>query len=143
MRIAPGLAYRVLLVGGGLRVLTRALFDSDALTSVGECRFSESLQMVRSEIPDVLLMDLTSVEALDAIERIMAERPTPILVLDPGMLARAEAFRALTLGALDVVERPATPGPEYWHATARRLTMLAQVRVVRHVQGKLKRLAAQ
>ncbi len=143
MRIAPGLAYRVLLVGAGLRVLTRPLFDSDALASAGECGFSESLKVVRAELPDVLLLDLTSVEALDAIERIMAEKPTPILVLDPGVLPREEAFRALTLGALDVAERPASPGPEYWHATARRLTMLAQVRVVRHVQGKLKRLAAQ
>jgi two-component system chemotaxis response regulator CheB len=42
-----------------------------------------------------------------------------------------------------VVERTASPGPEFWHSTARRLTMLAQVRVVRHVQGKLKRFAVQ
>ncbi|HYH97185.1 chemotaxis protein CheB [Hyalangium sp.] len=142
MRNAPGLAYRVLLVGGGLRILARTLFDGDALTSAGECGFSEALDTVRAQIPDVLLIDLTSVEALDAIERIMAERPTPILGLDPGSLSRGEAFRALALGALDVVERAVSPGPDFWHATARRLTMLAQVRVVRHVQGKLKRLAA-
>ncbi|KFE66867.1 Chemotaxis response regulator protein-glutamate methylesterase CheB [Hyalangium minutum] len=142
MRNAPGLAYRVLLVGGGLRIMSRTLFDSDALSSAGECGFSEALSTVREQIPDVLLIDLTSVDALDAIERIMAERPTPILALDPGMLSREEAFRALALGALDVAERPASPGPEYWHAMARRLTVLAQVRVVRHVQGKLKRLAA-
>ena len=143
MRNAPGLAYRVLLVGTGLRIMTRTLFDSDLLSSAGECGFSEALEIVRAQIPDVLLIDLTSVDALSAIERIMAERPTPILALDPGTLSREEAFRALALGALDVAERPASPGPEYWHSTARRLTMLAQVRVVRHVQGKLKRLAAQ
>jgi two-component system chemotaxis response regulator CheB len=143
VRNAPGLAYRVLLVGGGLRILARTLFDGDALSSAGECGFSEALDMVRAQIPDVLLIDLTSVDALDAIERIMAERPTPILGLDPGSLSRGEAFRALALGALDVVERAASPGPDFWHATARRLTMLAQVRVVRHVQGKLKRLGAQ
>jgi two-component system chemotaxis response regulator CheB len=142
LRITSGLAYRVLLVGGGLRLLARTLFDGDSLTSAGECGFIEALDVVQAQSPDVMLIDLTSVDALDAIERIMAERPTPILALDPGVLSREEAFRALALGALDVVERQATPGPEFWHATARRLTMLAQVRVVRHVQGKLKRLAA-
>lgn len=143
MRIAPGLAYRVLLVGGGLRLLARALFEREALASAGDCGFGEALEVVRAQLPDVVLMDLSSREALEAIERIMAERPTPILVLDPGTLSRAEAFRALTLGALDVVERPAAPDPGFWQATARRLTVLAQVRVVRHIQGKLKRLAAQ
>jgi two-component system chemotaxis response regulator CheB len=140
--MASGLSYRVLLVGAGLRILARSLFDSDALTSAGECGFIEALELVQAQLPDVLLVDLTSVDALDAIERIMAERPTPILAMDPRVLSREEAFRALTLGALDVVERAPTPGPEFWHATSRRLTMLAQVRVVRHVQGKLKRLAA-
>ena len=142
MRIASGLSYRVLLVGGGLRLLARSLFDGDALTSAGECGFMEALDVVQSQSPDALLIDLTSVDALDAIERVMAERPTPILALDPGVLSREEAFRAMALGALDVVERTPAPPPEFWQATARRLTMLAQVRVVRHVQGKLKRLAA-
>lgn len=141
MRIASGLSYRVLLVGGGLRLLARTLFDGDALTSAGECGFIEALDVVQAQSPDVMLMDLTSVDALDAIERIMAERPTPILALDPGVLSREEAFRALALGALDVVERQNSPGPEFWQSMSRRLTMLAQVRVVRHVQGKLKRLA--
>src|SRR5262245_27972808 len=109
-------------------MLARTVFDSDALTNVGECGFSEALEVVRAQLPDVLLIDLSSVDALAAIERIMAERPTPILALDPGVLSREEAFRALTLGALDVVERLSTPGPEFWHATARRLVMLAQVR---------------
>jgi two-component system chemotaxis response regulator CheB len=142
VRIAAGLSYRVLLVGGGLRLLARILFDSDALTSAGECGFLEALDVVQAQSPDAVLIDLTSVDALDAIERIMAERPTPILALDPGVLSREEAFRALALGALDVVGRTSAPPPEFWQATARRLTMLAQVRVVRHVQGKLKRLAA-
>jgi two-component system chemotaxis response regulator CheB len=123
-------------------MLARVLFDGDALTSAGECGFIDALDVVQSQSPDVMLIDLTSVDALDAIERVMAERPTPILALDPGVLSREEAFRAMALGALDVTERTATPGPEFWHATARRLTMLAQVRVVRHVQGKLKRLHA-
>ena len=126
MRIASGLSYRVLLVGGGLRILARTLFDSDSLTSAGECGFVEALDVVRSQSPDVLLVDLTSLDALHAIERIMAERPTAILALDPGVLSREEAFRALTLGALDVVGRTAAPGPEFWQSTARRHVGLAR-----------------
>ena len=91
----------------------------------------------------MVLIDLTSADALAAIERIMAERPTPILALDPGALLARRPSGPWRSGALDVVERPASPGAEFWHAMARRLTLLAQVRVVRHVQGKLKRLAAQ
>jgi two-component system chemotaxis response regulator CheB len=139
VRIAPGLAYRVLLVGSGLRILARTLFDGDAFTVAGECGFLDALEVVRAQSPDVLLIDLASEDALDAIERVMAERPTPILALDPGLLARTEAFRALALGALDVVERSSSPGPDFWQATARRLMVLAQVRVVRHVQGKLRK----
>lgn len=142
MRIAPGLAYRVLLVGGGLRLGARTLFGS-SLASAGDCGFTEALERVRTELPDVVLLELTSREALRAIEQIMTERPTPILVLDPCTLPREEAFRALTLGALDVVEYPASPGPEFWQAAARRLTMLAQVRAVRHLQGGPKRPGAQ
>lgn len=142
MRIASGLAYRVLLVGSGLRILARTLFDGDAFTVAGECGFLDALEVVRAQSPDVLLLDLSSQDALDAIERVMAERPTPILALDPGLLPRTEAFRALALGALDVVERPSSPGPDFWQATARRLMVLAQVRVVRHVQGKLRKRQA-
>ncbi len=143
MRIASGLAYRVLLVGGGLRLLARTLFDGDTLALAGECSFEEALEAVRAQSPDVVLLDLTSEEALEAVERVMAERPTPILALDPGVLARGEAFRALALGALDVMERATVPEAAFWQATLRRLVMLAQVRVVRHVQGKLRRRAPQ
>jgi two-component system chemotaxis response regulator CheB len=129
----------VLLVGSGLRILARTLFDGDAFSVAGECGFLDALEVVRAQSPDVILIDLTSEDALDAIERVMAERPTPILALDPGVLSRTEAFRALALGALDVVERVSSPGADFWQATSRRLMVLAQVRVVRHVQGKLRK----
>ncbi|MDY7228053.1 chemotaxis protein CheB [Hyalangium rubrum] len=133
------MAYRVVLVGGGLRLMARTLFDGDALTLAGECGYLEALEMVRAQNPDVVLIDLTTLDALEAIERVMDECPTPILALDPGMLARADAFKALALGALDVVDRLPVPPPDFWQSTSRRLVMLAQVRVVRHVQGKLRR----
>lgn len=139
MRIASGVSCRVLLVGGGLRLLARHLFNGETLTSAGECPFADALDTVKEQDPDVVLIDLTSVDALDAIEQVMAERPTPILALSSGVLTRDEAFRALTLGALDVVERSPVPGADFWQGISRQLVMLAQVRVVRHVRGKLRR----
>ncbi|HSP81285.1 MAG TPA: chemotaxis protein CheB [Myxococcaceae bacterium] len=129
-------AYRVLLVGDGFRVPARGLFDGVVLAQAGAvCGFSEALEAVQRLHPDVVLVDLTARAALEAIERVMAERPVPVLALHPGMLSGAEAFQALAYGAVDVVDRPTEPGPEFWHTVGRKLMMLAEVRVSRHVQA--------
>ncbi|MFB1479043.1 chemotaxis protein CheB [Corallococcus sp. RDP092CA] len=128
-----GLAFRVLLVGRGLRALVRGLFDGESLVAVGppEADFVGAEGVVRRHFPDVLLVDLTSSEALGAIEHIMAVRPTPILALHPGVLTGQQAFQALALGALDVMDRPMSPGPDFWHAVNRKLVLLSQVKGVR------------
>ncbi|NRD44306.1 chemotaxis protein CheB [Corallococcus exiguus] len=127
------MAFRVLLVGRGLRGLVRGLFEGESLVAVGppEADFVGAEAVVRRHFPDVLLVDLVSSEALGAIERIMAQRPTPILALHPGVLTGQQAFQALAMGALDVMDRPMTPGPDFWHAVNRKLVMLAQVKGVR------------
>jgi two-component system, chemotaxis family, protein-glutamate methylesterase/glutaminase len=99
------------------------------------CAFSEALEMVRRLHPDAVLVDMTERAALEAIERVMAERPVPVLALHPAVLSGAEAFQALAYGALDVVDRPAEPGPEFWQTVGRKLMLLAEVRVTRHVQA--------
>ncbi|RKH56078.1 chemotaxis protein CheB [Corallococcus llansteffanensis] len=128
-----GLAFRVLLVGRGLRGLAHRLFDGESLVAVGppEADFVGLEDVVRRHFPDVLLVDLLHAEALSAIERTMAMRPVPILALHPGVLTGQQAFQALALGALDVMDRPILPGPEFWHAVGRKLVMLAQVKGVR------------
>jgi two-component system chemotaxis response regulator CheB len=55
---------------------------------------------------------------------------------------KADAFRALALGALDVAERELRPDPAYWQGLAKRLALLATVRVVQHVRGKRRRKGA-
>src|SRR6266496_4713776 len=57
--------------------------------------------------PDVITMDLNMPDAdgFSGIARIMAETPTPILVLTANR-EEAVGFRALSLGALDILEKP-------------------------------------
>ncbi|MBE4749239.1 chemotaxis protein CheB [Corallococcus sp. ZKHCc1 1396] len=127
------MAFRVLLVGRGLRSLVRGLFDGESLVAVGppEADFANAEDVVRRHFPDVVLMDLSSSQSLGAIERIMAERPVPILALHPGVLTGQQAFQALALGALDVMDRPMSPTQDFWAAVGRKLVMLAQVKGVR------------
>ncbi|MBX5480400.1 MAG: chemotaxis protein CheB [Myxococcaceae bacterium] len=95
------------------------------------------LEVVQESRPDVIVLDLRAGDAaFNAIEAVMAERPTPILVLQqPG----TDPFRALALGALDMSELPAQPNDAFWAELAKKLVLLAQVRVVQHVRGKRNR----
>ena len=63
--------------------------------------------LARRHRPDVITMDLNMPDAdgFSGIARIMAETPTPILVLTANP-AEAVGFRALSLGALDILEKP-------------------------------------
>jgi len=136
---AAGMAFRVLMVGKGLRALAaRGLFDGESLVPVGpmEVDFPGTLVAVQRHFPDVLLVDLSAREALEAIEHVMVERPVPVLALHPGVLSGQDAFQAVAFGALDVVERPASPGADFWAHVSRKLVMLAQVKAVRQVNTR-------
>ena len=88
--------------------------------------------------PDVITMDLNMPDAdgFSGIARIMAETPTPILVLTANR-AEVVGFKALSLGALDIVEKPlATADLDDYGAQIRsRLKLLAGVKVIRHLRG--------
>ncbi len=95
--------------------------------------------------PDVVTMDLEMPDAdgFSGIARIMAETPTPILVLT-ARRAEAVAFRALSLGALDLLEKPAAGADldAYAGELLARLRLLAGVKVIRHPRGLRGRAAA-
>jgi two-component system, chemotaxis family, protein-glutamate methylesterase/glutaminase len=134
-------SYRVLLVDdrAQLQGRARALFTTGVLAPVGEGSTPERmLETVLERRPHVILLDVSSDRAFTAIEDVMAQRPTPILVLHHGPKAGTDPFKALALGALDMAELPLQPTDAFWQAIARRIALLAQVRVVQHVRGKRK-----
>ena len=95
-------------------------------------------RLARELGPDVITMDLNMPDAdgFSGIARIMAETPTPIMVLT-GNKAEVVGFKALSLGALDILEKPdAGADLEAYGAELRsRLRLLSGVKVIRHPRG--------
>jgi two-component system chemotaxis response regulator CheB len=109
-------------------------FDVVAVAADG----NRAAALVRALKPDVITMDLNMPDAdgFSGIARIMAETPTPILVLTANR-AEVVGFKALSLGALDIVEKPAATADldEYGAQIRSRLRLLAGVKVIRHLRG--------
>lgn len=91
-------------------VISNIVKDAEGLELTGVATNGlEAVEMTASHKPDVVLMDLTMADydGLYAIRRIMAETPTPIVVLsargnsDPGVV-----FEAMEAGAYDFLHKP-------------------------------------
>jgi two-component system, chemotaxis family, protein-glutamate methylesterase/glutaminase len=129
------------------RFLRAAVDASTDLTVVGEARNGrEAVALVARLRPAAVLMDLDLpvMSGIEAIERIMAASPTPILVYSAhvGGAESANALEALAAGAVDVL---AKPGPDdkislddYADQVRKRLRVAARVRVITHPRGKLR-----
>jgi two-component system chemotaxis response regulator CheB len=120
-------------------VLSRVVAADPAFEVVGVAGngFSAAA-LTRGLKPDVITMDLNMPDAdgFSGIARIMAETPTPILVLTANR-EEAVGFKALSLGALDILEKPAADSnlDEYGQVLRSRLRLLAGVKVIRHLRG--------
>lgn len=94
---------------------------------------AEAAQLTRRLLPDVVTMDLKMPRAdgFLGIARVMAEAPTPILVLSASP-SEAAGFRALSLGALDILEKPRSDADleEYGRRLRSELHLLAGVKVI-------------
>jgi two-component system chemotaxis response regulator CheB len=129
------------------RFLRAAVEAASDLTVVGEARNGkEAVALVARLRPAAVLMDLDLpvMSGIEAIERIMAASPTPILVYSAHVngTESANALEALAAGAVDVL---AKPGPEdttslddYADQVRKRLRVAARVRVITHPRGKLR-----
>lgn len=105
----------------------------------------DAVRMCRELQPDLILMDIQMprMDGLAATEAIMANTPTPIFVVtsDPYQGGVDMSFKALSAGALDLMPKPtAFPWPEREKAPfLRKIRLLAQIPVVRHPRGNLRR----
>jgi two-component system chemotaxis response regulator CheB len=129
-------AIRVLIVDDNrtTRKVIRAALESEGIAVVGEAGTGlEAINQVRALHPDLVTMDneMPVMNGLEAIERIMAEHPVPILVVAAQVGVRT-AFSAISKGALDVLELQAEPGAP-WPALIKKVRLLAKVDITAHL----------
>lgn len=120
-------------------VLAETIEAEPDMEVIGRAANGESaVEMCEELRPDLVLMDIRmpKLDGLSATETIMADCPTPILVVtaDPYRGGMDMSFRALSAGALDLMAKPdSLPWPEVdRQAFLRKVRLLAQIPVVRH-----------
>ncbi|WP_181705180.1 chemotaxis-specific protein-glutamate methyltransferase CheB [Chthonobacter rhizosphaerae] len=122
------------------RLLAHIVSRDSRLTVVAAVETAEeALMEVHRVQPDVISMDirLPGMDGLEAISRIMAERPTPIVVIADAVedTSLKISLNALRLGALSVVEKPVGLGNAKYETVAgticTQLFIMSQVPVIR------------
>jgi two-component system chemotaxis response regulator CheB len=137
---------RVLIVEDSVTMrhhLREALAPDPDLQVVGEAVNGEhAVEMAGRLRPDVITMDmmLPGISGLAATEHIMAEHPTPILVVSSA--DRQELFstyNALAAGAVDVLEKPRGDDSDSdWGLRLRTtLRIVSRIRVITHPRARL------
>ncbi len=134
-----------------MRTLLRDLLAQDAeievVAEVGDGL--AAVAEVKRLRPDLVIMDVLMpvMNGLDATCEIMADCPTPILILSANTDTRDNlcAFSAIRLGALDVMEKPAGILTEAFSEIAvqliRKVKSLCRIKVIHHFRTA-KRAAA-
>jgi len=147
-------ALRVLVTEDSVvaRALLVSIINRDpGLEVVGEARDGEQAVKLAAELkPDVITMDvhMPKLDGLEATRRVMAETPTPIVVIsaiDPKDVKMS--VEALNAGALAVLAKPSGPTAPDFNERASQIVntvkTMAGVRVVRRRPRLVPPLAAQ
>lgn len=124
-----------------VRALLVHIVSADPRLSVAAAVASaeEAIAALPAVRPDVISMDirLPGMDGLEATRRIMAERPTPIVVISASIekASLGSTMAALSAGALSVVEKPVGLSGRDYEPIAReictQLAIMSQVAVVR------------
>jgi len=129
-------------VVAGTRTRIKALERLLALPGVTLCGSAQdptsAQELVLSAAPNAVLLDLDLWSGgLETIERLMAVRATPIVVIGA---AAEHPEAAIAAGAVDVVGAlDVAPGSdEYAQAVMRHLKVASRVRVITHPRGRLR-----
>jgi two-component system chemotaxis response regulator CheB len=126
-------------------LLVEILRSDPGLEVVGEAvNGIEAVEMTRRMRPDVVTMDIRMplMDGLQATKAIMAETPTPIIIISASAEQRDVeiSMQALRAGALSVLPTPIGPGSPGFPEECRRLTTtvktMAGVKVVRRWQER-------
>ncbi len=92
------------------RIITGIIQEDPSLEVIGQARDGlDALEQVKRLGPDVVTLDvqMPKLDGLATLARIMAEKPTPVVMVSSlTREAAAETVEALSLGALDVVAKP-------------------------------------
>lgn len=113
LSVKPDCSIRVLVVDDSAfmrKAISRMLDSAEDIEVVGVASSGqEALELLPALQPDVITLDVVmpDLDGLEVLRRIMATRPTPVLMLssltsDGG----AESLEALATGAVDVLEKP-------------------------------------
>ena len=101
-------------------VIARKLDESPQINVIGRAEDGlEALELVRTLKPDVITLDveMPKLDGLQTLERLMEERPTPVIMVSSLTREGADAtIRALELGAVDFIEKPVYAGVAAPHA---------------------------
>ena len=134
---------RVLIIEDSptVQMVLSALLSSDPeIKVVGTAADgAEGVKQTLALKPDLITMDvhMPVMDGYEATRRIMAERPTPIIVVSSvvGSSDAQASFQAIQAGALDVVEKPAGMAQADYERIRERLVssvkLMAEVKVVR------------
>ena len=139
---APSGTALVVVIVGDSRARTRALrglLAGPAFSIAAEVWTAEDAEAaVVAHQPGAVLVDLHPADGgIEAIERIMGTRPTPVVVCG-SLVEHSQA--ALAAGAVDVVGAlDALPSsPQYATALRRHLQVASRVRVITHPRSRLR-----
>lgn len=112
------------------------LIDQE-IVIVGEAENGkEAIEKSKALRPDLIIMDIEMpvMGGLEAVERIMCENPTPILVVISRGGADA-AFMAISKGALEVISKTDID-PDRAREFVEQVKILSKARVITHVMGR-------